>query len=177
MASRHRPEPSHGNGPLILILGLVVLVGGVLAVMNMSQAQERGTTPDPVAPSDDDGASGAGSDPFGDVEIQLPGAGRRLQDLAPAGLRETPTFAAAEVKADEAMALVDQAYAAQADGDTARFRELGLRAKEMLEEATESTTDWWLELDMKYPNDRQVEQISRVRAKWGKALKRVRVIK
>lgn len=177
-SSRRQPAPSGiGMGPVIAILGIVVLVGGVMALLNAKAAegQNQSGQTQPAAPSDDEWVN-----PFGDLDdskVELPSAGRKMQDISPPGLMDTELFVRAKTLAEDGQALAKQAFAARDSGDKERFRELGLQARDKLFEATALTADWWIELNEKYPNDRQIERISRVRSRWDRSFNQLRVIR
>lgn len=118
--------------------------------------------------------------PFADLDdsrVQVPSAGRKMRDISPPGLMETELFTRAKQLAEDGQALAEEAFAARDSGDKERFRELGLQAREKLFEATALTADWWIELNEAYPNDRQIERISRVRSRWDRSFNQLRVIK
>ena len=120
------------------------------------------------------------TNPFADLDdsrVQLPSAGRKMKDISPPGLMETELFVRAKQLAEDGQALAKRAFAARDSGDKETFRELGLQAREKLFEATALTVDWWIELNEMYPNDRQVEQISRVRSRWDRSFNQLRVIR
>lgn len=175
MASRRRhPQPQGiGLGPVFAILGIVVLAGAVMAFLGAKKAEENQSGTKAQEPEKE------WQDPFAgvDIKVKLPADGRRLKDISPPGLMETAIFKKAEILAQEGQTLADQALAAQKEGDIERFRTLGLQAREKLLDATRQTADWWLDLNDKYPDDRQVEQISRKRDRWDRSLKPLRAIK
>ena len=118
--------------------------------------------------------------PFADLDdsrVQVPSAGRKMKDISPPGLMETELFVRAKQLAEDGQELAKEAFAARDSGDKERFRELGLQAREKLFEATALTADWWIELNEKYPDDRQIEKISRVRSRWDRSFNQLRVIR
>ena len=118
--------------------------------------------------------------PFADLDdsrVQVPSAGRKMKDISPPGLMETELFVRAKQLAEDGQALAKRAFAARDSGDKETFRELGLQAREKLFEATALTADWWIELNETYPNDRQIEKISRVRSRWDRSFNQLRVIR
>lgn len=120
------------------------------------------------------------TNPFADLDdsrVQLPSAGRKMKDISPPGLMETELFVRAKLLAEDGQALAKRAFAARDSGDKEAFRELGLQAREKLFEATALTADWWIDLNETYPNDRQIEKISRVRSRWDRSFNQLRVIK
>lgn len=176
MASRRRhPQPQGiGLGPVFAILGIVVLAGAVMAFLGAKKAEENQSNAASQSQPEKEW-----EDPFADVQnkVKLPTETRKLKDLSPPGLMETDIFKKAEALAKEGQELADEAFAAQKSGDIERFREVGVQARTKLLEATRQTADWWIDLNEKYPNDRQVEKISRVRDKWDRSLKPLRAIK
>ncbi len=120
------------------------------------------------------------TNPFADLDdsrVQLPSAGRKMKDISPPGLMETELFLRAKKLAEDGQELAKEAFAARDSGDKERFRSIGLQAREKLFEATALTADWWIELNETYPNDRQIEKISRVRSRWDRSFNQLRVIK
>ncbi len=160
-------------GPVILIVGLIAAIGGALIIMNSAkkkEEQQEGAPAQQNAPS--------GPSPFDDVSLNVPGSGRaKMVDISPPGLMETATFMKAEAFANEGIALMKAAIEADKGGDQETYRAKGLAAKAKLILSMEESTDWWMDLNEKYPNDIQVKKIARVREKWSKALGKVRKIK
>lgn len=118
--------------------------------------------------------------PFADLDdsqVQVPSAGRKMKDISPPGLMETELFVRAKQLAEDGQELAKEAFAARDSGDMERFREIGLQARDKLFEATALTADWWIELNERYPDDRQIEKISRVRSRWDRSFNQLRVIK
>lgn len=118
--------------------------------------------------------------PFADLDdsrVQVPSVGRKMKDISPPGLMETELFVRAKQLAEDGQELAKEAFAARDSGDKERFREIGLQARDKLFEATALTADWWIELNERYPDDRQIEKISRVRSRWDRSFNQLRVIK
>lgn len=160
-------------GPVILIVGLLAAVGGALIVMNGAKNKEKqseSTPPPQDAPS--------GPSPFADVDLKVPGSDRaKMVDVSPPGLMESAEFKKADALGSEGISLMKEAFEADKAGDRDAYREKGIAAKQKLILAMHASTDWWMALDEKYPNDRQIKLIARQREKWSKALGKVRKIK
>ena len=178
--ARSRPQPRSSGislAPVFAILGLVLLVGGVIMLSNLegSKGAAPASTAQPAGPEKKDWVN-----PFADLDdsrVQVPSAGRKMKDISPPGLMETELFVRAKQLAEDGQELAKEAFAARDSGDKERFRELGLQAREKLFEATALTADWWIELNEKYPDDRQIEKISRVRSRWDRSFNQLRVIR
>jgi len=162
-------------GPVILIVGLIAAIGGALIVMNAGKNKEKQNNAAPAGEQED---APSGPSPFDDVDLNVPGSGRaKMVDISPPGLMEKAQFKKAEAFANEGIALMKAAIEADKAGDSDTYREKGLAAKAKLISAMEESTDWWMDLDERYPNDLQIKKIARVREKWSKALGKVRKIK
>lgn len=160
-------------GPVIAIVGLLAVVGGALILMNGAKKKEKQNE---AAPVQQDAPSGPS--PFADVDLKLPGGDRaKMVDASPPGLMESAEFKEAAAFGQEGLDLMKAAFAADKAGDIDTYREKGLAAKAKLILAMEASTDWWMDLNEKYPNDRQIKLIARQREKWSRALSKVRKIK
>jgi hypothetical protein len=174
-----RTPPAKGPNLVPVFVAIVVVIGAALAVAVMQNQQDAAqgagsTEPDPVV--DDTNRP----NPFADIDNDPRGTASTrpaLVDAAPAGLMDQAVFTRAKSIADEGMALVAEATAAREAGDEETYRTKGAVAKAKLETALEQTTDWILQLQDDYPNDRQVARITRETAKWDKALRKVRMIR
>lgn len=115
------------------------------------------------------------SNPFADVDIKTPTSTRKnTKNLAPPGLDLSPRWVEAAAMAQEGVALVDAAVSARDAGDEEEYKKLGIEGREKIFEAQGKATDFYIEQSTLYPEDRQVESLSRKMKPWGKALKKVR---
>ena len=162
MSNRSRPAP---KGPNLapVFLAVLAILGAALAVAVMQNKQDQAAEKESAAEA---------------AEPRRVGGSRaRLVDSAPEGLADTPLYRAAKVLADDAKALVAEAEAARKAGDEDTFQEKGRAAREKLETAYEKTSDWLIDLQERYPDDRQVARIEREMLTWDRALRKVRKVR
>ncbi len=174
MSNRKHPAPK-GPSLVPVFVAITVVVVAALAVAVMQNMDKESKAPDPAA--SDTGAPT--SNPFGDIDNDpksLGGTRTTYVDTAPAGLMETPVYRAAKALADDGKALVKEAEAARAAGDEDTFQAKGRKAKDKLELAFEKTADWIMDLQDRYPNDRQLNRIEKERMSWDRALRKVRKV-
>lgn len=163
-----------------MILAAGVIIGCVIALGALT-AKDKGAETGPDR-SDSTPRDTGVENPFADlpdVPIGRPGSRSKslLVDTAPPGLKETPLFKAAKTIADKGRALAKEAKDARAAGNEELFRTKGLEARENLELAFSKVGDWMIELGDKYPNDRQVDRLSKELESWDKSLRIVRKIR
>ena len=174
-----RTPPAQGPHHVPGYVAIVVVIGAALAVAVMQKQEDEapaGVSADQTPAVDDSNRS----NPFADIDNDPRGTASTrpaLVDSAPAGLMENAVFTGAKAIADEGLALVAEATAARDAGDEATYQKKGAVAKAKLETALGRTTDWILQLQDDYPNDRQVARITRETEKWDKALRKVRMIR
>lgn len=172
--------PAKGPSLVPVFAAVVVIVGAALAVAVLqNQEDEKASAQESPSPSTP-AAGESGPNPFADIDNSpRSSASTRptLVDTAPAGLESDVTYLKAKDLGQEGIALVREATAARDAGNEDAFRKKGAIAKAKLEKSLELTTDWLLELQDQYPNDRQVARIEREVTRWGKALGKVRMIR
>ena len=176
MSNRSRPGPK-GPSLLPVFVAIAAIVCAALAVAVMQNTQKEATAPE--AP-ESGGSATQENNPFSDVANDpggRPSTRKTLVDSAPAGLADAPVFMAAKVLATDAKALVKEAKAARDAGDEETFQEKGRIARGKLETAFEKTTDWLMDLQERYPNDRQIARIEAEMLTWDRALKAVRKVR
>ncbi|MEM9380467.1 MAG: hypothetical protein AAGB93_11010 [Planctomycetota bacterium] len=174
MSNRSRPE-SKGPSLAPVFLAVIAILGAALTVAAMQNKQDKASSATEVQED-----APQGSNPFSDIDNEprrVGGSRAKLVDSAPAGLAETPLYRAAKVLADDAKALVAEAEAARKAGDETTYQEKGRAAREKLETAYEKTSDWLIDLQERYPDDRQVARIEREMITWDRALRKVRKVR
>ncbi len=174
MSNRNRPAPK-GPSLVPVFVAITVVVVAALSVAVMQNMAKESEAPDPAASN----TAAPTGNPFSDVDNDpksLGGTRKTYVDTAPAGLMETPVFKAAKTLADDGKALVKEAEAARAAGDEDTFQTKGRKAKDKLELAFEKTADWIMDLQDRYPNDRQLNRIEKERMSWDSALRKVRKV-
>jgi len=174
----NRSQPAKGPNLVPVFVAIVVIIGAALAVAVLQNKEDEAKANEPSSSAPKEDASRP--NPFADIDNSpTGGAGTRqtLDDTAPPGLMDTPTFVGAKALADEAIVLVAEAEKARGTGDEDTFQKKGAIAKAKLETAFERIADWVLDIQTKYPNDRQVARIDRETKKWDKALRKVRMIR
>ena len=176
MSKRHPPTPK-GPNLVPVFAAVTVIVIAALAVAVMQNMDKEANDADPSA--SEAGTRTTVNNPFADIAndpTSRSSSGKTLVDTAPPGLMDNAVFRAAKALADDAKVLVKEAEAARKAGDEETFQTVGRRAKEQLELAFEKTGDWVLDLQDRYPNDRQVERIDREMMTWDRALRKVRKV-
>lgn len=169
MASRRSAPPAGPNmTPVLIAIVAIVAVVGFLAV----SSKGKDDTTEPEVEGIEGTPMGEG-DPFAHVGDVAPPPPRTTND-APPGLLEDATYQRALVLAQDGIALVDAAIEARNGGDEETYLEKARAGRDKLFEAKESTTDWLMDLQDKFPKDRQVKQIEQSRRSWDKALKKVK---
>ena len=149
----------------------VVVIVAIVAFIALT-----GHSPDDAEPPKERSVQGTPSgtaDPFADLAPIEPPR-RPSVDKAPPGLDKAPNYVRAIEIANEGIALVNSATEARDIGDNALFRERALAGRDKLFEAKAMTTEWLIDLQDKYPDDRQLRQIEQTRRAWDKALKKVK---
>jgi len=172
MSPRQRSEPQGiSMAPVAIIVVLIAAIAGFLALNSSAKETEGG--------DDAAGSGGAaapadpGSDPFADMDpVEAPKTYEH--DTAPAGLLENADYVRAMALAEDGIALVDEAIAAREAGDEDTYKAKARAGRDKIFEAKALTTDWLMELQDKYPKDRQVRRIETSRRDWDRALKKVK---
>ncbi|MEM6675853.1 MAG: hypothetical protein AAF726_23590 [Planctomycetota bacterium] len=177
MSNRSRPAP---KGPNLapVFLAVIAILGAALAVAVMQNKQDQAAEKESAAEAAEEVQQQ--NNPFADIDNEprrVGGSRERLVDSAPASLADTPLYRAAKVLADDAKALVAEAEAARKAGDEDTFQDKGRAAREKLETAYEKTSDWLIDLQERYPDDRQVARIEREMLTWDRALRKVRKVR
>ncbi|MEL6713599.1 MAG: hypothetical protein AAFP86_07490 [Planctomycetota bacterium] len=151
-----------------VVIALVAIASVVLFIALTDTPEERG----PAQPAESPAAAD-GPDPFADVELELPRAGRSFPS-APEGVADHPDNLRARELARRGIALVESAFEARDAGDEELFLERATAGRDKLFEAKSMTSEWLLDLQERFPYDPQVRKIERQRTSWDRALKRVR---
>lgn len=165
--------------PVAIIVVLIAAVAGFLALSSAKDDAEGGADSSGSGGADSSGSGGAaapadaGSDPFADLDpVEAPKTYER--DTAPAGLLENPDYVRAVALAEDGIALVNEALEARDAGDEDAYKAKANEGRDKIFEAKALTTDWLMELQDKYPKDRQVRKIETSRRSWDRALKKVK---
>lgn len=177
---RNPKPPAKGPSLVPVFAAVVVIVVAALAVAVMQNQQDERTNAQESSSTTDPSSGESRPNPFADVDNSPKGSASTrptLVDSAPAGLESDPTYVGAKALGQEGIELVKEATAARDAGDEDTYRKKGAIAKAKLETALERTTDWLMQLQDEYPNDRQVARIEREVERWGKALGKVRMIR
>jgi hypothetical protein len=168
---RPRRRPTKSAPPLLPIFALLVVIGGAIVLARMAAKDQKPEEPPPEKVT--------AEAIFGDLPVEEPpvpasGGGRAdrgTKNRAPSGLADTEVWIEALRTADEAAALLAVASKAKTAGDHATWNTKGKQAKELSDQALESTALWEEELMAKYGDaDRQVRQIMSIRSKWFEKL-------
>jgi hypothetical protein len=163
--SRSRRRPSKNGPPILLIVGLVILMGGAVAVARMAAKNK----PEKAEPKPEVQAS----EIFGDLPIEEPpnmpagNGSKKLVNTAPAGLADNPDFLRARGIALEAAKKLEEAKKAKSAGDHGQWNIKAGESKELYDQAIIITAVWEEELLELYGDrDRQVKAIMNERSKW-----------
>lgn len=173
MTPRPRSEPqSISMAPVAIIVVVIAAVAGFLAMNSSADEGDGGSDP-----SGADGAAApadaGGVDPFADLDPVAPPE-PRVTNTAPAGLLENADYKRAQALGEEGVQLVTEALALQEKGDDEGFKTKAVEGRDKLFEALGLTTDWLMDLQDRYPKDRQVKQVETARKAWQRALGKVR---
>ncbi len=164
-----RVQSGSGFGlPLVPVLGLVVLIGFAIFMARRfaGQGADEGSGAD----------QGPAYVPFASVPDEAPptpraGGRRPVQDLAPAGLENNPTWQRALELAAQGAAALERSQAARAAEDVTATGMHARAARDAYHEAVSLSAPWMEELIERYTeDDRQVRQITRVRDGWFERL-------
>ena len=112
-------DPS--SAPVVVAL---VAIASVVLFIALTDAPEEGKPDTPAAPP----AAADGPDPFADVELELPRAGRSFPS-APDGVADHPDNLRARELARQGIALVESAFEARDAGDEELFLERAASAR------------------------------------------------
>ena len=156
--------------PVIAILLLLALVGGIGFAVKKSQEEKQVTAAENVS---DEPA------PFSSVPDEAPpdlsGRGNRTGVKAGEGLLTDPTWVQAKQLADEGYALAEESKAAEKAGDTASYQAKAGQGHDKFAEAVEMTAIWEEGLVEKHGDgDPVVKGIMKVRSRWFAQMRKLR---
>lgn len=173
MAQRRPPADNGPNmTPVLIVVAAIVAVVGFLAV----SGNDKNAQADEPEVKGIEGTPAGSGDPFADVPDVEPPRPRTV-NTAPPGLLDNADYVRACEIAREGIGIIDGAVKLRNGGDEEGYQARAREGKAKLVQAKEMTTDWLMDLQDKYPGDRQLRQIENERRKWDKKLKLVKNLK